>query len=156
MGIYVHQLADVKCTNIGNGTRIWQFSVIFEKAIIGENCNICAHTMIENDVIVGNNVTIKNGVFLWDGIRIEDDVFVGPNVTFTNDVHPRSKKYPVEFKKTTIKAHASIGANATILPGLIIGHKAMVGAGAVVTKDVPDSAVVIGNPARVVRYINDS
>ena len=149
----IHPLADVKSLNIGKDTRIWQFSVIFENARIGENCNICAHSLIENDVVIGNNVTIKSGVFLWDGTRVEDDVFIGPNATFTNDVMPRSKIYPDVFSGITLKKGASIGANATILPGITIGCKAMVGAGAVVTKDVPDYAVVAGNPATIKRYI---
>ena len=149
----VHPLADVRSLNIGKDTRVWQFSVIFENARIGENCNICAHTLIENDVVIGNNVTIKSGVFLWDGTRVEDDVFIGPNATFTNDVMPRSKIYPDVFNGITLKKGASIGANATILPGITIGCKAMVGAGAVVTKDVPDYAVVVGNPATITRYI---
>lgn len=149
----IHPLADVKSLNIGKDTRIWQFSVIFENAKIGENCNICAHSLIENDVVIGNNVTIKSGVFLWDGTRVEDDVFIGPNATFTNDVMPRSKIYPDVFSGITLKKGASIGANATILPGITIGCKAMVGAGAVVTKDVPDYAVVAGNPATIKRYI---
>ena len=149
----IHPLADVKSLNIGKDTRVWQFSVIFENARIGENCNICAHSLIENDVVIGNNVTIKSGVFLWDGTRVEDDVFIGPNATFTNDVMPRSKIYPDVFSRITLKKGASIGANATILPGITIGCKAMVGAGAVVTKDVPDYAVVAGNPATIKRYI---
>lgn len=149
----IHPLADVRGLNIGKDTRVWQFSVIFENARIGENCNICAHTLIENDVVIGNNVTIKSGVFLWDGTRVEDDVFIGPNATFTNDVMPRSKIYPDIFSGITLKKGASIGANATILPGITIGYNAMVGAGAVVTKDVPDYAVVIGNPARIIRYM---
>lgn len=149
----IHPLADVKSLNIGKDTRVWQFSVIFENARIGENCNICAHSLIENDVVIGNNVTIKSGVFLWDGTRVEDDVFIGPNATFTNDVMPRSKIYPDVFSGITLKKGASIGANATILPGITIGCKAMVGAGAVVTKDVPDYAVVAGNPATIKRYI---
>lgn len=149
----INQLADVSSKNIGKDTRVWQFSVIFENAIIGENCNICAHTLIENDVVIGNNVTIKSGVFLWDGIRIEDDVFIGPNATFTNDVMPRSKIYPDTFSRILVKKGASIGANATILPGITIGRRAMVGAGAVVTKDVPDGAIVVGNPATITRYI---
>lgn len=151
----IHQLADVKTSQIGGHTRVWQFSVIFAKARIGKNCNICAHTLIENDVIVGDNVTIKSGVFIWDGSRIEDDVFIGPNATFTNDVLPRSKKYPDEFKGITVEKGASIGANATILPGITIGQYAMVGAGAVVTKDVPARAVVVGNPAKIIRYIEE-
>ena len=149
----IHPLADVRSLNIGKGTRVWQFSVIFENARIGEGCNICAHTLIENDVVIGNNVTIKSGVFLWDGTRVEDDVFIGPNATFTNDAMPRSKIYPDVFNGIILKRGASIGANATILPGITIGCKAMVGAGAVVTKNVPDYAVVIGNPATITRYI---
>jgi acetyltransferase-like isoleucine patch superfamily enzyme len=149
----IHKLADVQTLEIGNDTRVWQFSVIFEGAVLGENCNICAHTLIEGDVILGNNVTVKSGVFLWDGTRIADNVFIGPNATFTNDVHPRSKIYPESFQGITIKEGASIGANATLLPGIIIGKNAMVGAGAVVVKDVPDKAVVVGNPAKVIRYI---
>ena len=147
----VHPLADVKTQDIAEGTRIWQFCVVFEQAKIGANCNICAHVLIENDVVIGNNVTIKSGVQLWDGTRIEDNVFIGPNVTFTNDLYPRSKVYPDHFLQTVVKAGASIGANATILPGVTIGENAMVGAGSVVTKDVPAGVVVIGNPARLVK-----
>lgn len=153
--LQIHALADVKSLNIGADTRIWQYSVIFERAQIGSNCNICAHTLVENDVVIGNNVTVKSGVFIWDGSRIEDDVFIGPNATFTNDVMPRSKVYPNTFKGITVKKGASIGANATILPGIIIGEYAMIGAGAVVTKDVPDRAVVVGNPAKIIRYITE-
>ena len=153
MNFFIHPLSDVSSEKIGENTRIWQFSVILEQAIIGKNCNICAHTLIENDVIVGNNVTIKSGVFLWDGITIEDDVFIGPNATFTNDFMPRSKQYPQSFLGITLKQGASIGANATLLPGITVGKKAMVGAGAVVTEDVPAYAVVVGNPAKVIRYI---
>jgi acetyltransferase-like isoleucine patch superfamily enzyme len=123
-------------------------------AKIGANCNICAHVLIENDVVIGDNVTVKSGVQLWDGMRIEDNVFVGPNVTFTNDLFPRSKAQPEHFLQTTIKAGASIGANATILPGLTVAGGAMVGAGAVVTRSVPPNAIVIGNPARIVGYYN--
>ena len=151
----IHALADVKSSDIGVDTRVWQYSVIFEEARIGKNCNICAHTLIENDVVVGDNVTIKSGVFIWDGSRIEDDVFIGPNATFTNDVMPRSKQYPDVFKGITVQKGASIGANATILPGINIGQYAMVGAGAVVTKDVPARAVVVGNPAKIIRYIEE-
>lgn len=150
----IHALSDVQSANIGKGTKVWQFSVILEGAVIGENCNICAHTFIENDVQIGDNCTIKSGVFLWDGITLEDHVFVGPNATFTNDRLPRSKVYPDSFPSTLIKKHASIGANATILPGVVIGRGAMVGAGAVVAKSVPDFAVVVGNPAKVIRYVN--
>lgn len=127
-----------------------------EGAEIGNNCNICDHVFVENDVIVGNNVTVKCGVQLWDGIRIEDDVFIGPNATFTNDKYPKSRKYPKKYLTTLVKKGASIGANATILPGLIIGENAMVGAGAVVTKNVPANSIVVGNPARIKGYTNST
>lgn len=149
----IHPLSDVNSSKIGKDTRVWQYCVILEGAEIGSNCNICAHTLIEGDVVIGNNVTVKSGVFLWDGTRIEDDVFIGPNATFTNDPMPRSKVYPEVFKGVVVKKGASIGANATLLPGITIGCYAMVGAGAVVTKDVPDYAVVVGNPAKIIRYI---
>ena len=134
----IHTSSDVQSVNIGQNTNIWQFCVVLPDAEIGENCNICSHCFIENDVKIGNNVTIKCGVQLWDGIRVEDDVFIGPNVTFCNDKYPRSKQYPERFLKTIIKKGASIGANATILPGVIIGENAMIAAGSVVTKDVAD------------------
>ncbi len=151
---FIHPLSDVAKCSIGEGTRIWQFVVIFQGATIGKNCNICAHTLIESDGLIGDNVTIKSGVQIWDGTRIEDNVFIGPNATLTNDTYPRSKNYPEKFTGITIKQGASVGANATILPGIIIGSNAMVGAGTVVTRNVPDNAVVIGNPAKIVRYIN--
>ena len=151
----IHPLADVQTTYIGLNTRIWQFAVILPKARIGADCNICSHVLIENDVIIGDRVTVKSCVQLWDGLRVEDNVFIGPNVTFTNDPFPRSKKYPAAFPVTTVKAGASIGGGAIILPQITIGRRAMVGAGAVVTKSVPDNAVVLGNPARVVRYVQD-
>lgn len=151
--MFIHKLSDVQSENIGDGTRIWQYSVILREARIGSNCNICAHTLIENDVIIGDNVTIKSGVYLWDGIYIEDNVFIGPCVAFSNDKQPRSKQYPDSYLRTLIKFGASIGANATILPGITLGENCMVGAGAVVTKDVPCNAVVVGNPAKIIRYI---
>lgn len=153
--MFIHPLSDVKTSSIGEDTKVWQFCVIFANAKIGRNCNICAHTLIENDVVIGNNVTVKSGVYLWDGITLEDHVFVGPNATFTNDKVPRSKKYPDAFPKTLVKEGASVGANATILPGITIGKFAMIGAGAVVTKSVPDYAVVVGNPGKVIRYIQE-
>lgn len=153
MTVFIHPLADVKTSAIGLNTRIWQYAVVFVDAQIGEYCNICAHTLIESDVIIGNNVTVKSGVYIWDGVRIEDNVFLGPNATLTNDPMPRSKKYPEKFSGITLKKGCSIGANATILPGITIGENAMVGAGAVVTKDVPANAVVVGNPAKIIRYL---
>jgi UDP-2-acetamido-3-amino-2,3-dideoxy-glucuronate N-acetyltransferase len=153
LNYFIHKLACVETKKIGCGTRIWAFAHILPGAIIGENVNICDHTFIENDVIVGDRVTIKCGVYLWDGLRLEDDVFVGPNATFTNDKFPRSQQYLDIFPKTIIKQGASIGANATILPGLVVGINAMIGAGAVVTRDVPDNALVVGNPAKIVKII---
>lgn len=149
---FIHPLADVATSSIGEGTRVWQFVVILEGARIGRDCNICAQTLVESDVIVGDRVTLKSGVQLWSKTRIEDDVFIGPNATFTNDPYPRSKKYPEQFSGITIKRNASIGANATLLPGITVGEYAMVGAGAVVTKDVPAYAIVVGNPASILRY----
>lgn len=151
--IYIHPLADVAECSIGEGTRIWQFVVILRNAVIGDYCNICAQTLIEGDVVLGDRVTVKSGVQIWDGTRLESDVFVGPNVTFTNDVFPRSQRYPDEFLGITVKQGASIGANSTILPGVTIGEHAMVGAGSVVTRDVPSRAVVVGNPAKIIRYV---
>ena len=124
------------------------------QARIGENCNVCSHCLIENDVVIGNNVTIKSGVQIWDGVRIEDNVFVGPNVTFTNDKFPRSKQYPEKFWQTVLKKGCSIGANSTIVCGITIGENAMIGAGSVVTKDVPANELWLGNPAKFVRTIN--
>jgi acetyltransferase-like isoleucine patch superfamily enzyme len=153
MAFFVHPLADVQTQQIGSDTRIWQFCVVFPNAKIGANCNICAYVLVENDVVMGDNVTIKSGVQLWDGLRIEDNVFVGPNVTFTNDKFPRSKKYPEQFPQTIVRKDASIGGGAVILPNITIGKSAMVGAGAVVTRSVPDRAVVVGNPARIIGYL---
>ncbi|MEN2712037.1 MULTISPECIES: acyltransferase [unclassified Sphingomonas] len=150
----IHRLADVQSDMIGEGTRVWQFVTILAGARIGKGCNICANCFIERDVVIGDNVTIKSGVYLWDGTRLADEVFVGPNATFTNDPLPRSKQYPEAFQGITVERGASIGANATILPGVVIGEGAMIGAGSVVTRDVPARAVVIGNPARVIRYVD--
>ncbi len=151
----IHPTADVQTANIGPGTTVWQFAVILSGATIGANCNINCHTFIENDVHIGDRVTVKSGVYLWDGIRLEDDVFVGPNVTFTNDKYPRSKKYPDAFQRTTVCRGASLGANATILGGITIHEKALIGAGSVVTKDVAAYTLVLGNPARAVARVND-
>ena len=154
--LFVHEHAICESTNVGTGTRVWAFAHVLPGAVIGVDCNICDHVFIENDVTVGDRVTIKCGVQLWDGTRLADDVFVGPNVTFTNDIFPRSKQYPTQFSKTHVHAHASIGANATILPGITIGRGAMIGAGSVVTGDVPANAIVKGNPARITGYVGDS
>jgi acetyltransferase-like isoleucine patch superfamily enzyme len=148
MTVQIHPLADVQSRSIGEGTTVWQYVVILPGAVIGTDCNINALCLIENDVVVGDRVTVKSGVQLWDGLRIENDVFVGPNVAFTNDKHPRSKQYPPAFQRTTVRQGASIGANATILGGVTIGERAMVGAGAVVTRDVPAGETWVGNPAR--------
>jgi UDP-2-acetamido-3-amino-2,3-dideoxy-glucuronate N-acetyltransferase len=156
MTFFKHPQALVESEKIGSGTRVWAFAHVLPGAVIGEDCNICDHVFIENDVQVGNRVTVKCGVQLWDGVTLEDDVFVGPNVTFTNDLFPRSKQYPTVFPKTLVRAGASIGANATILPGITIGMNAMIGAGSVVTKDVLPHAVVVGNPARIKGYATNS
>ncbi|TPJ77793.1 WxcM-like domain-containing protein [Mesorhizobium sp. B2-6-2] len=149
---FVHDRGICESTRVGNGTRIWAFAHVLPGAAIGANCNICDHVFIENDVTVGDDVTIKSGVQLWDGVRLGNRVFVGPNATFTNDRFPRSKHYPEQFLQTIVEDGASIGANATILPGITIGRQAMIGAGAVVTKNVPANAVVVGNPAVIVGY----
>ncbi len=149
----IHKLSDVQSLNIGDNTNIWQFCVILKNATIGKNCNINAQVFIENDVFIGNNVTIKSGVQIWDGIILEDNVFIGPNVTFTNDFLPRSKQYPKEFLRTTIKQFASIGANSTIVGGVTIGEYAMIGAGSVVTKNVGAQELWYGNPARHKGYV---
>jgi UDP-2-acetamido-3-amino-2,3-dideoxy-glucuronate N-acetyltransferase len=148
---FIHALADVQSTAIGENTRIWQFVVMLAGATIGRDCNICSHCLIESDVVVGDRVTVKSGVQLWNGIRVSDDVFIGPNVTFTNDKHPKSGNVNFEMLTTRIEAGASIGGGATLLPGVSIGSGAVVGAGAVVTKDVPPGVTVVGNPARIVR-----
>lgn len=155
MSYYVHPQALCESASIGQKTRIWAFAHVLPGAVIGEECNICDHVFVENKVVVGNRVTVKCGVQLWDGVTLEDDVFIGPNATFANDIFPRSKVYPEEFLKTVVKSGASIGANATILPGLVIGEGAMVAAGAVVTKSVPAGSIVMGNPARVTGTVQE-
>ncbi|MCF7710694.1 MAG: N-acetyltransferase [Opitutales bacterium] len=146
--MFIHPNSDVQTKQIGDGTRIWQYVVVLPGAVIGRDGNICSHCFIENKVVLGDRVTVKCGVQLWDGITLEDDVFVGPNVTFTNDLQPRSRNAAAQLLPTLVKKGASIGANATILPGLTIGEGAMVGAGSVVTKNVPPGVTVVGNPAR--------
>lgn len=152
MNFFAHQLADVQSESVGSNTRIWQFCVVLPGARIGGDCNICSHCFIENDVTIGDRVTIKSGVQLWDGLRIDNDVFIGPNASFANDKFPRSKQTPDKFLQTYVDAGASIGSGAVILPGVRIGRNAMVAAGSVVTRSVPPNAIVIGNPARIVGY----
>jgi UDP-2-acetamido-3-amino-2,3-dideoxy-glucuronate N-acetyltransferase len=147
MNVFIHHLADVQAKSIGENTTIWQFTVILKDAVIGNNCNINCNCFIENDVVIGDNVTVKSGVQIWDGITLDDNVFVGPNTTFTNDHVPRSKSYPESFRKTHVLEGASIGANSTIIAGVKIGAFALIGAGAVVTKDIPAYTVWYGNPA---------
>ena len=152
----IHRLADCMSSNIGEQTNIWQFCVIFPKARIGRNCNICANVLVEDDVIIGDNVTVKSGVQLWNGARIEDDVFIGPNVTFTNEHFSRSKQYPESFERTLVKKGASLGANCTVIAGNTIGEYSLVGGGSVVTKDIPPYTVWYGNPIRQKGYITRS
>jgi UDP-2-acetamido-3-amino-2,3-dideoxy-glucuronate N-acetyltransferase len=151
---FVHPLSDVQSTAIGAGTRVWQYVVVLPGAQIGQDCNICSHCLIENDVAIGDRVTVKSGVQLWDGLRVGNDVFIGPNVTFTNDKYPKSQNTGFKLAMTWLEAGASIGGGATVLPGVRVGVGATVGAGAVVTKDVPPGATVAGNPAKIIKPAN--
>ena len=151
---YVHPSALCESNKIGKNTRIWAFSHVLKDVIVGEDCNLCDYTFIETGAVIGNRVTIKNGISVWDGVTIEDDVFLGPNCVLTNDIYPRSKVHFDEYQKTLIKQGASIGANATLLCGIVIGRYCMIGAGAVVTKNVPDFALMAGNPARFKYWIS--
>lgn len=155
MTVFIHPKALCESDDVGEGTRVWAFAHVLPGARIGRDCNICDGVFVEGDVVVGNRVTVKCGVQLWDGVQLGDDVFVGPNATFTNDRFPRSRQTPEKFLVTVVEAKASIGANATILPGVRIGSGAMVGAGAVITRSVPPNAIVVGNPARIVGYVTD-
>lgn len=156
MSFFAHPSALCESTQVGEGTRIWAFAHVLPGARIGRDCNICDGVFVENDVVVGDRVTVKCGVQLWDGVRLEDDVFVGPNATFTNDPFPRSRRRPESFAVTTVERGASIGANATLLPGITIGRGAMVGAGALVNRSVPRFAIVAGNPARIIGYVDSA
>jgi acetyltransferase-like isoleucine patch superfamily enzyme len=156
MNFKVDKSAQVFTENIGDRTNIWQFVVILKQAQIGSDCNICSHVLIENDVVIGNRVTIKSGVQIWDGVTLEDDVFVGPNASFSNDKFPRSKKHQKEVLRTVIRKGASISSGAVILPGIEVGENAMIGAGAVVTNNVPANAIVKGNPGRITGYVDSS
>lgn len=150
----IHPTADVQSSKIGEGTLVWQNVIILPGATIGRNCNINAFCFIENDVVVGDNITLKCGVYLWDGITLEDDVHIGPNVTFTNDMYPRSK-HNFRLERTTVCKGASVGANSTLVPGITIGKYAMIGAGSVVTRNVPNNSLWFGSPARHAAYICD-
>lgn len=151
MSILIHPLADMQSTKIGPNTSVWQFVVVLPGATIGADCNICSHCFIENDVTIGDRVTIKCGVQLWDGLRVGNDVFIGPNVTFTNDMYPKSKNSDFNSMQTWIEDGASIGGGAVILPGVRIGAGAVVGAGSVVTKEIPPGVTVVGNPAKILK-----
>ena len=155
MSFYAHPNALCESSDIGAGTRVWAFAHILPGARIGSDCNICDGVFIESGVVVGDRTTVKCGVQLWSGVRLGDDVFVGPNATFTNDNFPRSRKYLAKFLETVVENGASIGANATLLPGITVGSGAMIGAGAVVTRSVPPNAIVAGNPARIIGYVTD-
>lgn len=151
---FKHEQSLVESKTIGQDTRVWAFVHILPGAHIGSQCNICDHVFIENNVVIGDRVTIKCGVQIWDGITLEDDVFIGPNATFTNDLFPRSKQ-DFSLLQTIVKKGATIGANATILPGITIGENSMIGAGSVVTKDVPPNVLVVGNPARIIKRLEE-
>lgn len=153
--VFIHSLADVQSNSIGSNTTIWQFTVVLNNAVIGSNCNLNCHVFVENDVIIGNNVTVKSGVFLWDGIRVEDNVFIGPNTTFVNNKMPRSKQFPDKHIGAYICENATLGANCTIMGDIKIGKFAMIGAGSVVTKDVPDYQIWYGNPAVFRGFVNE-
>ena len=154
MSYFVHPQGLCETTSVGQGTRIWAFAHVLPGAIIGRDCNICDHVFIENKVVLGDRVTVKCGVQLWDGLQIEHDVFIGPNATFSNDPFPRSKQHQATIPSTIIRRNASIGAGAVILPDLTIGQNSMIGAGAVVTTSVPPNAIVMGNPGRIVGYVD--
>jgi acetyltransferase-like isoleucine patch superfamily enzyme len=153
--IKIHPLSDVQSDHIGEGTQIWQYAVILKGAVIGSHCNINCHTFIENNVVIGDHVTVKSGTFIWDNISIEDNVFIGPNVVFTNDLRPRSKQH-IGYADTKICKGASLGANTTVLAGVSIGKYAMTGIASVITKDVPDYALVYGNPARIKGWVDEA
>jgi UDP-2-acetamido-3-amino-2,3-dideoxy-glucuronate N-acetyltransferase len=151
--VFVHERGLCETDQVGGGTRIWAFAHVLDGARIGADCNICDGVFVEGGAVVGDRVTVKCGVQLWDGVELEDDVFIGPNATFTNDRFPRSRQWIEQYPRTVVRANASVGANATILPGIEIGRGAMVGAGAVVTRSVPPNAIVTGNPARIKGYV---
>jgi serine acetyltransferase len=161
-----HATALVESRTIGAGTRLWAFVHVLKGARIGRDCNVGDHAFIEGGAVIGHRVTIKNGVCIWNGVTVEDDVFIGPNAVFTNDLWPRSPRFAAVRKRyakpgnwlvpTRVGRGASIGANATILCGLTIGRFAMIGAGAVVNRGVPDYALVVGLPGRVVGWVSQA
>jgi len=153
--MFIHPSSDVQSSNIGEGTYVWQFSVVLKGAVIGKNCNVNAHCFVENDVVVGDRVTLKSGVYLWDGTVVEDDVFIGPNATFVNNPYPRSKQYPGKHIGSILKKGCSIGANVTILSEITIGEYALIAAGSVVTENIPPYTLWIGNPARHRGYVTE-
>lgn len=148
MSVFIHSTSDIQSKSIGEGTRVWQYVVILPGAKIGRDCNICSHCFIENDVVMGDNVTVKPMVAICDGVTLEDDVFIGPHVSFTNDRHPKSGNRGFKLERTVVRKGASIGAGSMVMAGLTIGEGAMVAAGSVVTRDVPPGAMVFGCPAR--------
>lgn len=148
MSVFIHSTSDVQSKSIGEGTRVWQYVVVLPGAKIGRNCNICSHCFVENDVALGDNVTVKPMVAICDGVTLEDDVFIGPHVSFTNDRHPKSGNRGFKLERTVVRKGASVGAGSMVMAGLTIGEGAMVAAGSVVTRDVPPGAMVFGCPAR--------
>jgi UDP-2-acetamido-3-amino-2,3-dideoxy-glucuronate N-acetyltransferase len=155
--VFVHPQALCESSDVGPGTRVWAFAHVMDGARVGPDCNVGGGAFIESGAVVGANVTIKNGVSIWDRVIIEDDVFLGPSATFTNDLYPRAsfKNAPTEFLATVVRRGSTIGANATIVCGTIIGEGAFVAAGAVVTKDVLARALVAGNPATRLGWVCD-
>ena len=150
----VHHLALIdEGATVGARTRVWAWAHVLPGAVVGDGCNLCDHTYVEDGVVLGDRVTVKCGVYLWDGVTAEDDVFIGPAAVFTNDLAPRSGRHLQEYEKTHLARGCSIGANATIIAGCRVGCYAMVGAGATVTRDVPDFGLVIGSPARLVGWV---
>ena len=149
----VHPTALVESVTIGPGSRVWAFCHILAGAVVGRDCNIGDHCYVENGAMIGDEVVLKNGVSVWSGVTLENRVFVGPHVAFTNDLTPRAKVFDAALVPTVVREGASLGANATIICGVVVGRFAMVGAGAVVTRDVPDFGLALGNPARRVGYV---
>jgi UDP-2-acetamido-3-amino-2,3-dideoxy-glucuronate N-acetyltransferase len=152
--VFVHELALCESDDVGPRTRVWAFAHVLPGASIGADCNVCDHAFVEGGAVVGNSVTIKNNVLLWDRVTVEDEVFLGPNAVFTNDIRPRAgvRKGREAWLPTLVRRGATIGANATVVCGVTVGRWAFVGAGAVVVADVPDHALVVGNPARRVGW----